>query len=193
MNHNNNSSDIAKSVWLIKQDKSLMLKEKHTAWTKIITTMPDCAFISAAYPDANVNSIHSFLSEYMELENQLLERFYRKESNAVYTYKFWSDDEKNWVGENGALYAKFEEAKTEFMDDADLNPTFAQFGKRYLGAEDKRIHIRMLPDGAILSVAEDRFICDEQEHKIFYDVFFGMELTFMNKTEDKENETSRYF
>jgi 6-phosphogluconate dehydrogenase (decarboxylating) len=84
----------------------------------------------------------------------------------------------DWVGENGALYAKFEEAKTEFMDDADLDPTFAQFSKRYIGAEDKRIYTRMRPDGAILSIAEDRFICDEQEHKIFYDVFFGMELAF---------------
>ena len=172
-------------VWLIKQDKSLTLKEKHKAWTEIITIMPDCAFDShGVYDEANVDSVHTFLSEYMALENRLLERFYKKESNAVYTYKFWSDEEMDWVGENGALYADFEEAKAEFMDDADLDPTFAQFSKRYIGTEDKRIHIRMRPDGAIMSIAEDRFICDEQEHNLFYDVFFGMELAFKSQKED---------
>ena len=172
-------------VWLIKQDKSLTLKEKHKAWTEIITIMPDCAFDShGVYDEANVDSVHTFLSEYMALENRLLERFYKKESNAVYTYKFWSDEEMEWVGENGALYADFEEAKAEFMDDADLDPTFAQFSKRYIGTEDKRIHIRMRPDGAIMSIAEDRFICDEQEHNLFYDVFFGMELAFKSQKED---------
>jgi len=130
--------------------------------------------------------VHTFLTEYMDLDNQLLKQFYQKETNAVYTYKFWSDEEMCWIGENGALYADFEEAMAEFMDDADLNPTFAQFSKRYIGAEDKRIHIRMRLDGAVVSVAEDRFICDAQEHNLFYDVFFGMDLAFKNKKEDVE-------
>ena len=173
----------AEAAWLIKQDKSLTLAEKHK---DIFSTMPDCAFISEDYPDANVDSVHAFLSEYMALENRLLERFYKKESNAVYTYKVWCDEEEGWIGENGELYADFEEAMAEFMDDADLNPTFAQFSKRYIGAEDKRIHIRMRPDGAVVSVAEDRFICDAQEHKLFYDVLFGMDLAFKNKKEDVE-------
>ena len=185
-NKTNRFTDVSKAVWLIKQDRSLTLEEKHKAWTEIIATMPDCAFISEDYPDANVDSIRSFFSEYMDFENRLFARFYKKESNAVYTYKFWSDEEKDWIGDNGALYAEFEEAKNEFMDDADLDPTFAQFSKRFIGAEDKRIYIRMRPDGAILSIAEDRFICDEQKHKIFYDVFFGMELAFKNKMEYEE-------
>lgn len=177
----------AEVAWLIKQDKSLSLEEKHKAWTEIITTMPDCAFdCSDVYEEANIESVHNFISAYIELEKRLTEQFFKKESNAVYTYKFWSNEEKNWCGENGALYADFDEAKAEFMDDADLDLTFAQFSKRYIGAEDKRIHILMRPDGAILSVAEDRFICDEQEHNLFYDVFFGMELAFKNKTEDDE-------
>ena len=177
----------AEIAWLIKQDKSLTLEEKHKAWTEIITTIPDCDFdCGDIYEEANIESVHNFISAYIELEKRLTEQFFKKESNAVYMYKFWSDVEKNWCGENGALYADFDEAKAEFIDDADLDPTFAQFSKRYIGAKDKRIHIRMRPDGAILSIAEDRFICDEQEHNLFYDVFFGMELAFKNKTEDEE-------
>lgn len=174
-------------AWLIKQDKSLALEEKHTAWTEIIATMPDCAFdCSGIYEEANIDSVHNFISAYIEVEKHLIEQFFKKESNAVYTYKFWSNEEKNWCGENGALYADFEDAKAEFIDDADLNPTFAQFSKRHIGTEDKRIHIRMRSNGAILGVTEDRFICDEQEHNIFYDVFFGMELVFKSKQVDAE-------
>lgn len=175
---------MVEAAWLIKQDKSLTLEEKHNAWKEILSTIPDSAFDShGIYDEANIDSVHTFLSKYMALENQLLERFYKKESNAVYTYKFWSDEEMDWIGENGALYADFEEAMAEFTDDADLDPMFAQFSKRYIGAEDKRIHIRMRPDGAVVSVAEDRFICNAQEHNIFYDVFFGIEFAFKNKTE----------
>lgn len=180
------STNIVEAAWLIKQDKSLTLEEKHKAWTEIISTLPDCKFISEDYSDANTDSIHGFLSEYMELENQLFERFYKKEPDAVYTYKLWNDEEENWIGEDGALYADFEKAKAEFMEDADLDPAFALFSKRYIGAEDKRIHIRMRPDGAILSIAEDRYICDEQTFKIFYDVFFGIELYFKSKRENAE-------
>ena len=177
----------AEAAWLIKQDKSLTLEEKHKAWKENLTNMPDCAFDShGIYDEANIDSVHTFLSEYMALENRLLEQFYQKETNAVYTYKFWSDEGMDWVGEDGALYADFEGAKAEFMDDAGLDPAFAQFSKRYIGAEDKRIHLRMHPDGTVVSVAEDRFICDAQKHNLFYDVFFGMDLALKNKKEDVE-------
>lgn len=177
----------AEAAWLIKQDKSLTLEEKHKAWKENLTNMPDCAFDShGIYDEANIDSVHTFLSEYMAFENRLLEQFYQKETNAVYTYKFWSDEGMDWVGEDGALYADFEGAKAEFMDDAGLDPAFAQFSKRYIGAEDKRIHLRMHPDGTVVSVAEDRFICDAQKHNLFYDVFFGMDLALKNKKEDVE-------
>lgn len=173
------------SAWLLWQSKNHTLTEKHRAWTEMIANLPDCAFDShGVYDEANIESVHTFLAEYMALEKRLLEQFYQKETNAVYTYKFWSDEEMDWVGENGALYADFDEAMAEFKEDSDLDPSFAQFSKRYIGAEDKRIHIRMRPDGAILSIAEDRFICDEQEHNLFYDVFFGMELAFKSRQDD---------
>ena len=82
----------AECAWLIKQDKSLTLEDNHKGWKEIIATMPDCAFDShGVYDEATVDSIHIFLSEYMAMENRLLERFYKSESNAVYTYKVWCD------------------------------------------------------------------------------------------------------
>ena len=76
------------AAWLIKQDKNLTLEEKHEAWRELIAVMHDCAFDSrGTYDEANTDSVHTFLSEYLDLENQFLERFYKIESNAVYTYK----------------------------------------------------------------------------------------------------------
>lgn len=174
-------------AWLIKQDKSLTLEEKHMAWTEIITTMPDCAFDSrGVYDEANIDSVHAFLSEYMALENRLLERFYKKESNDVYTYKVWCDEDQGWIGSDGPLYVEFEQALAEFQNDADLCPRLALFTKVYFGAEHQRIYIYMRPDGAVTKVAADLIDLAENEYKIFYEIFYGMELIFQNKVEEEK-------
>ena len=176
----------AEVAWLIKQDKSLTLEEKQKAWMKIIATMPDCAFVSEDYPDANIDSVHAFLAEYMDLENRLLERFHKKESTAVYTYKVWCDEDGDWLGGEGPLYVDFEQALAEFYNDADLCPKLALFTKVYFGAEHQRIYIYMRPDGAVTKVAADLIDLKEKEYKNFYEIFYGMNLVFESKSEDEE-------
>ena len=176
----------AEATWLIKQDRSLTLEGKHKAWTEIMANLPDCAFVSEDYPDANIDSVHNFLSEYMALENRLLERFHKKESNAVYTYKVWCDEDGDWLGGDGPLYVDFNEALAEFKDDADLIPRLALFTKVYFGAEHQRLYVYMRPDGSVMRIAEDLLPFEEYEYKLFYEVFYGMALTFKNKTEDEK-------
>ena len=177
----------AEAAWLIKQDKDLTLEEKHKAWKDILTNMPDCAFDShGTYDEANIDSVHNFLSEYMDLENRLLERFHKKESNAIYTYKVWCDEDGDWLGEDGPLYVDFNEALAEFHNDADLCPRLALFTKVYFGAEHQRIYIYMRPDGAVTKVAADLIDLEEKEYKIFYEIFYGMNLVFESKSEDEE-------
>lgn len=186
MSISDNIADSAYTAWLMKQDKSMTFEEKHKAWKEIIATMPDCAFISEAYPDANIDSVHTFLSEYMELEKRLLEQFYKNEPNSVYTYKVWCDGDQDWIGADGPLYVGFEDALTEFKDDADLLPRLALFTKVYFGAEHQRLYVYIRPDGTVMKVAEDLLALEENEYKLFYAVFYGMELAFKNKTEDEE-------
>lgn len=185
-NKTNRFTDVSKAVWLIKQDRSLTLEEKHKAWIEIIATMPDCAFISEDYPDANIDSVRTFLSEYVNLENRILKQFYKKEPNAVYTYKVWCDGDQGWIGSDGPLYVNFEEALAEFKDDADLSPRLALFTKVYFGAEHQRIYIYMRPDGAVTNVAADLIDLEEKEYKIFYEIFYGMDLVFKSKAEDEK-------
>jgi len=175
------------AAWLIKQDKDLTLEEKHKAWEDILTNMPDCAFDShGTYVEANIDSVHDFLSEYMALENRLLERFHKKESNAVYTYKVWCDEDGDWLGRDGPLYVDFNEALAEFQNYADLCPKLALFTKVYFGAEHQRIYIYMRPDGAVTKVAADLIDLEEKEYKIFYEIFYGMDLVFESKSEDEK-------
>ncbi len=176
----------AEAAWLIKQDRSLTFEGKHKAWLEIMANLPDCAFVSEDYPDANIDSVHNFLSEYMALENRLLERFHKKESNAVYTYKVWCDEDGDWLGGDGPLYVDFNEALAEFQNDADLCPKLALFTKVYFGAEHQRIYIYMRPDGAVMKVAADLNDLEEKEYKIFYEIFYGMDLVFESKSEDEK-------
>ena len=176
----------AEAAWLIKQDRCLTFEGKHKAWTEIMANLPDCAFVSEDYPDANIDSVHNFLSEYMALEKRLLERFHKKESNAVYTYKVWCDEDGDWLGGDGPLYVDFNEALVEFHNDADLCPKLALFTKVYFGAEHQRIYIYMRPDGAVIKVAADLIDLKEKEYKNFYEIFYGMNLVFESKSEDEK-------
>ena len=179
------------AIWevarLIKQDDRLTLEEKQKAWERLISTTPDGAFDThGVFDEANIESVHGFLCEYMKIEKRLLKQFFQKEANAVYTYCFWCEEEQKWIGADGALYADFDGALAEFQDDADLEPDFALFTKRYIGAENKRLYLRMRPDGAVLGVEEALNDFDDEEYKIFYDVFYGMDLTYGNRLEKEK-------
>ena len=44
----------------------------------------------------------------------------------------------------------------------------------------------MRPDGAVTNVAADLIDLEEKEYKIFYEIFYGMNLVFESKSEDEE-------
>ncbi len=186
-NYVNGYANAVEAAWSIAQNKDLTLRERHNAWNEIVTTMPDFSFNShGVYSKASASSIHTFLSEYMAVENRFLEQFFKKEPGTVYTYKLWNDEEQAWIRDDGALYADFDAALTSFKNDADLNPTFAFFSKRYIGPEDKRLHIRMRPDGAIHSVENSQIIYRYEILEIFFEVFFGLERIFKNEIENEK-------
>ena len=56
------------AAWLIYKCRNAVIDEKHKAWRELIETMPDYAI-----PERNntcpQESLHAFLKEYMEIEN----------------------------------------------------------------------------------------------------------------------------
>ena len=169
--------DTAECAWLVWQSHNCTLKDKFKAWKEIIDTMPDSAFASKFYPEANVDSVHSFLREYMKLKKRLIDRFHKLERTAVYTYVLYSNEDGK-IGEDGPLYSSYKEALTDFRLDLDLDISTALFSKRYIGTPDKRIYLHTNTKEEILDVSETSIITTIQENKTFYDVTWGMSLEY---------------
>lgn len=168
------------AAWCIKDNNYLTVAQKHEGWRALMDCTEDCPFHShGVYDEGNTDSLHTFLSEYIAMEEYFLKRFYEKEANAVYTYMLWCDEE-GWIGEDGPLYGDLEEALCAFRDDADLHPPFGLLQKRYVGAENQRIMVRLRPeDGAVMGVGEEWIVNgDDHAYKTLYSVWWGISLMY---------------
>lgn len=76
---------MTEAAWLIYQCRDASIAEKHEAWNELIETMPDCPVPRNTSKDGD-NSMHRFLSRYMEIQNRLTERFFAKTDGCVYQF-----------------------------------------------------------------------------------------------------------
>ncbi len=78
------------SAYIVWQNHTKTLEEKHAAWREILGTMPDCPVAighrktNMGISDVLAGSLHEFLQAFMRLQNQLIGRFYQKGDHAVY-------------------------------------------------------------------------------------------------------------
>lgn len=82
---------LPEAAFLVWQCATAPLSEKHNAWRELIQTMPDCR-MERRRNMCEIQSMHGFLQEYIELEEKLLRDFHR-ESDAVYFYSVLLKDE----------------------------------------------------------------------------------------------------
>ena len=82
---------LPEAAFLVWQCATAPLSEKHAAWRELIKTMPDCR-MERRRNMCEIQSMHGFLQEYIELEEKLLRNFHR-ESDAVYFYSVLLKDE----------------------------------------------------------------------------------------------------
>jgi len=167
------------SAWLVWQSKNHTLPQKHRAWLDIIETTEDCPIGSGMY-NIPRESLHKFLGRYMEIEKSLIEDFYKKEDDAVYTYRMYFDDKHShdWFRES-ALFRTFEEAYQHSKGDGEPPyPDFVEFIKIYPGEKDSKIFLRFNPDEEIVRVDENRYITDKEEFENFVEVFENMWFAF---------------
>ena len=167
------------SAWLVWQSKNHTLEEKHAAWKNIIESYKDCA-IPAGIHDLPQPSLHHFLKRYMEIETHLVSLFYKEESNAVYSYRQYFDDNRcgDWCEEN-AIFRTFDEAYAHAKGDGEPpHPNFVEFAKTYIGKDGKHIFVRFNLEREIVRVDECNYLCDEQDYEIFQEVFRNMWFSF---------------
>jgi len=74
------------AAWIISESTCVTLKEKHLAWTEIITKMLDCRI-----GDEKL-SLHELLQEQMKIDNEILSEFYENDPHARYAYYYYIED-----------------------------------------------------------------------------------------------------
>ncbi len=73
------------AAFLVWQSRFATLEEKHTAWSEIITNLPDTEIPYEKWK-APRESLHAFLRDYMALQTRLLKEFYDLGGRAAYNY-----------------------------------------------------------------------------------------------------------
>lgn len=97
-----NSRDVAKHLkktgyqfsslemaWIIWHSAGATVKEKHEAWNELIETTEDCEIpdrMNCAYYE----SLHKFLSDYMEMEDRVIEHF--KRDDGIFSFSFYDSN-----------------------------------------------------------------------------------------------------
>lgn len=171
--------NMLESAWLIWQGKNQTQTEKQDDWKSIVNDTLDCAI-----PEGDFNlpqpSLHKFLKKYMALENELIEAFYKKEANAVYTYRMYFDDDgdREWYNEP-AVFDNFDDAYEHAKDGGEPpHPNFVEFVKTYIGKDGKKIFVRFNLEKEIVRVDESNYFTDEKDYEIFQEVFRNMRFEF---------------
>ena len=116
------------SAYIVRQNHTKTLEEKHAAWREIIGTMPDCPVAighrktNMGISDVLAGSLHEFLQAFMRLQNQLIGRFYQKGDHAVYRYRVLYEGDEDWSKDHW-LYDTAEECFADVNAGEDLIPS----------------------------------------------------------------------
>ena len=154
------------AAWLVWKCETITLKERHKAWQEIIDTMPDCS----VNEEQGIESLHMFLKDYMENENQLLEVFFKNESNAEYQgkgfgfYTWWEASDPN-------SYKDFDTCFSGTISEdifKDFEIEFVLIEKSTITEPSNLINVLMDKDKKIYRVNYNIFTCREFESAFNY-------------------------
>ena len=178
-----NSKDIAKylkdihydfspmeAAYVVYQSNKRALKEKHRAWKEVIKTTEDFPLKErinmSAYP-----SFHGFLTDYMNLENDVIKEYKKDEENAIYEYSFYNDD----IDDDSfdlIAYRKYDEIENKIKELNDGTSYVTLVTKRFFYSK-KFFNVYYNKRGEILKTETN--ICDGNEYtEQLYRAFKGM-------------------
>lgn len=149
------------SAYIVWQNHTKTLEEKHTAWREIIGTMPDCP-VAIGHRKTNMGiseslagSLHEFLQTYMRLQNKLIEQFYKNGNHAVYRYRILYEGDEDW-SRDSLLYDRAGECFEDIGADEEMLPSIRciQITKQWIG-KNKAIMLSVKADKTILNLDAD--------------------------------------
>ena len=163
------------SVYIIWQSKMHTIEEKHKAYREIINKMPNYNICVRAL-DRNQVKLSDFLSEYIAIENELINKFNDNETG-VYSYKI------DGLTNGGALYPNKEMCIAAMKHKCGSKK--CTLTKHLLATEitdtAKNIKLQMNENGECVFVVEESFLSDIKKKifNSFWKMHFDIPIPFV--------------
>ena len=138
------------AAWLIWQCFSISLEEKHNAWEQLMLELPDYD-LGEKFEYLPNNSLYELIRRNIKNDEKLYELFKKKETGAVYQYRFYCPNDSSWCEDYEGIYASLEECWTEIEEDMNLGIEVIDIRKRYISS-NKTIEVRFTPNKTIMNI-----------------------------------------
>lgn len=183
LGHQFNTVESAYLVW--QGDWRHTLKEKHIAWQEIIDTMPD---MTLKRHGKNWGSVHQCIKQYMEIEDKMVDVFYRTGSNirfeggegALSDIDTYYDSVDEFIAAEKALNKDYNESQDETAAEIRAMDKFA------LKRADER-GMKSIPTFSIVQNMEDGYnqaiFHDESYELIGLDIVDSSLLEYITEAE----------
>lgn len=149
--HKFTATESAFLVWL---NYEITLKEKHDAWQEIMREMPDEEVPKRVNADY-APSLFALLNKFINTDNRLIDEFYKKDEQTVYSYRYICKGDSSFGEDFGRIYSDLGYIQGELRKDSDLDILRVEYTKKYLSSHCRRITLETDGSGNVMSVDGD--------------------------------------
>ena len=149
--HKFTATESAFLVWL---NYEITLKEKHDAWREIMREMPDEEVPKRVNADY-APSLFALLNKFIEADNRLIDEFYKKDEQTVYSYRYICKGDSSFGEDFGRIYSDLGCIHGELRKDSDLGIICVEYTKKYISSHYRKIMLKTNGSGNVTSVDGD--------------------------------------
>lgn len=149
--HRFTATESAFLVWL---NYEITLKEKHDAWREIMRDMKDEEVPKRSNTDY-APSLFALLNKFIEADNRLIDEFYKKDEQTVYSYRYICKGDFSFGEDFGRIYSDLGYIQGELRKDSDLDILRVEYTKKYLSSLCRKITLETDGSGNVMSVDGD--------------------------------------
>ena len=145
------------SVFLVWLNYEITLKDKHDAWREIMQEMPDEDVSERPNADYAL-SLFALLNKFIKADNRLIDEFYKKDEQTVYSYRYICKGDSSFGEDFGRIYYDLGYIQGELRKDSDLGIICVEYTKKYISSHYRKITLETDGSGNVMSV-DGNFIC----------------------------------
>lgn len=155
------------SAFLVWLNYEITLKEKHDAWREIMRDMKDEEVPKRVNADY-APSLFTLLNKFIEADNRLIDEFYKKDDNSVYSFRYYCKGDSSWCEDHGRIYSDFGHMQGKLQEDFDLDIVCIEYKKKHLSSY-RDITLETDKNGNVMRVEESGDLKNNEMEK---DEFF---------------------